>query len=144
MAKIKLEIISPNKVVYSADIDMLIVRSIAGDLGIMPKHAPLLAGLVPHAMRAMIDGTENLIAVSGGFIQVQPDKIIVLASAAELPIEIDINRAKKAYETCTKNVWKALKKIQKLRVMLIHFALELHSNVLKQDLKQLKQILVNI
>lgn len=98
MAKIKLEIISPNKLVYSADIDMLVVRSIAGDLGIMPKHAPLLAGLVPHAMRAMIDGSENLIAVSGGFIQVQPDKIIVLASAAELPIEIDINRAKQAYE----------------------------------------------
>lgn len=104
MAKIKLEIISPNKVVYSADIDMLIVRSIAGDLGIMPKHAPLLAGLVPHAMRAMIDGTENLIAVSGGFIQVQPDKIIVLASAAELPIEIDINRAKKAYERAQKRL----------------------------------------
>lgn len=104
MAKIKLEIISPNKVVYSADIDMLIVRSIVGDLGIMPKHAPLLAGLVPHAMRAMIDGTENLIAVSGGFIQVQPDKIIVLASAAELPIEIDINRAKKAYERAQKRL----------------------------------------
>lgn len=104
MAKIKLEIISPNKVVYSADIDMLIVRSIAGDLGIMPKHASLLAGLVPHAMRAMIDGTENLIAVSGGFIQVQPDKIIVLASAAELPIEIDINRAKKAYERAQKRL----------------------------------------
>ena len=104
MAKIKLEIISPNKVVYSADIDMLIVRSIAGDLGIMTKHAPLLAGLVPHAMRAMIDGTENLIAVSGGFIQVQPDKIIVLASAAELPIEIDINRAKKAYERAQKRL----------------------------------------
>ena len=101
MAKIKLEIISPNKVVYSADIDMLIVRSIAGDLGIMPKHAPLLAGLVPHAM---IDGTENLIAVSGGFIQVQSDKIIVLASAAELPIEIDINRAKKAYERAYKRL----------------------------------------
>lgn len=104
MAKIKLEIISPNKVVYSADIDMLIVRSIAGDLGIMPKHAPLLAGLVPHAMRAMIDGTENLIAVSGGFIQVQPGKIIVLASAAELPIEIDINRARKAYERAQKRL----------------------------------------
>ena len=68
MAKIKLEIISPNKVVYSADIDMLIVRSIAGDLGI------------------------------------QPDKIIVLASAAELPIEIDINRAKKAYERAQKRL----------------------------------------
>lgn len=104
MAKIKLEIISPNKLVYTADIDMLIVRSIGGDLGILPKHAPLLAGLVPHAMRAMIDGTENLIAVSGGFMEVQPDKIVVLASAAELPIEIDINRAKRAYERARKRL----------------------------------------
>ena len=78
MAKIKLEIISPNKVVYSADIDMLIVRSIAGDLGIMPKHAPLLAGLVPHAMRAMIDGTENLIAVSGGLFRFNLIKLLYL------------------------------------------------------------------
>lgn len=45
MAKIKLEIISPNKVVYSADIDMLIVRSIAGDLGIMPNMLRFLQGL---------------------------------------------------------------------------------------------------
>ena len=104
MAKIKLEIISPNKVVYSADIDMLIVRSIGGDLGILPKHAPLLAGLLPHAMKALIDGTENLIAASGGFMEVQPDKIIVLASAAELPIEIDINRAKRAYERAKKRL----------------------------------------
>lgn len=104
MARTKLEIISPNKLVYSADIDMLIVRSIAGDLGIMPNHAPLLVGLVPHAMKAVIDGNENLIAVSGGFIQVQDNKIIVLASAAELPIEIDINRAKRAYERAQKRL----------------------------------------
>ena len=105
MAKTKLEIISPNKLVYTADVDMLIVRSIGGgDLGIMPNHAPLLAGLVPHAMKAIIDGAENLIAVSGGFIQVQDNKVIVLASAAELPIEIDINRAKKAYERANKRL----------------------------------------
>lgn len=104
MAKTKLEIISPNKLVYSADIDMLIVRSIGGDLGILPNHAPLLAGLVPHAMKAVIDGTDNLIAVSGGFIQVQDNKIIVLASAAELPIEIDINRAKQAYDRAHKRL----------------------------------------
>ena len=104
MAKTKLEIISPNKLVYTADVDMLIVRSIGGDLGVMPNHAPLLAGLVPHAMKAIIDGAENLIAVSGGFIQVQDNKVIVLASAAELPIEIDINRAKKAYERANKRL----------------------------------------
>lgn len=98
MATTKLEIISPDKVVYSADVDMLIVRSSGGDLGILPKHAPLLAGLVPHAMKAFVGGEEKLIAVSGGFIEVQPDKINVLASAAELPIDIDVNRAKRAYE----------------------------------------------
>ncbi len=104
MAKVKLEIIAPNKVVYTADVDMLIVRSIAGDLGILPKHAPMLAGLIPHAMKAIIDGTENLIAVSGGFIEVNNNKVIVLASAAELPIEIDINRAKQAYERAQKRL----------------------------------------
>lgn len=102
--KIKLEIISPNKVVYTADIDMLIVRSIAGDLGVLPKHAPMLAGLYPHAMKAIVDGKESLIAVSGGFMEVQPDKIIVLASAAELPIEIDVNRAVQAYERAQKRL----------------------------------------
>ena len=98
MATIKLEIVSPDKVVYTADINMLIVRSTAGELGILPQHAPLVTGLVPHAMRVRIDGTESLIAVAGGFMEVQPEKITVLASAAELPVEIDVLRAQKAYD----------------------------------------------
>lgn len=98
MATIKLEIVSPEKVVYTADINMLIVRSTAGELGILPHHAPLVTGLVPHAMRIKIDGTESLIAVAGGFMEVQPEKITVLASAAELPVEIDVLRAQKAYD----------------------------------------------
>ena len=97
MATIKLEIVSPDKVVYAAAIDMLIVRSTAGELGILPHHAPLVTGLVPHAMRVKQDGGEKLIAVSGGFMEVQPEKISVLASAAELPDEIDADRAQKAY-----------------------------------------------
>ena len=51
MATIKLEIVSPDKVVYENDITMLIVRSTGGELGILPHHAPLVAGLVAHAMR---------------------------------------------------------------------------------------------
>lgn len=94
---IKLEIVSPEKSVYATEVNMLIVRSTDGELGILPNHAPLIAGLVPHAMRALTDDGEQLIAVSGGFIEVQPKKITVLASAAELPINIDVNRAQKAY-----------------------------------------------
>lgn len=100
MATIKLEIVSPDKVVYSEDVSMVIVRSTGGELGILPYHAPLVTGLVPHAMRVRVSGSdrdEQLIAVAGGFMEVTPEKITVLATAAEQPIDIDINRAQKAY-----------------------------------------------
>lgn len=85
MATIKLEIVSPDKVVYENDITMLIVRSTGGELGILPHHAPLVAGLVAHAMRIRLgaDRDEQLIAVAGGFMEVTPEKITVLATAAE-------------------------------------------------------------
>ncbi len=83
MSTIQLQIVSPDKVVYEADIAMLIVRSTGGELGILPHHAPLVTGLVPHAMRVkMPEGDEQLIAVAGGFMEVTPEKISVLASAA--------------------------------------------------------------
>ena len=108
MASIKLEIVSPDRVVYSDDIAMLIVRSTGGELGILPHHAPLVTGLLPHAMHVKFPDREELIAVSGGFMEVQPEKITVLASAAEEPIDIDINRAQRAYE-------RAQERLQKLR-----------------------------
>ena len=108
MASIKLEIVSPDRAVYSDDIAMLIVRSTGGELGILPHHAPLVTGLLPHAMHVKFPDREELIAVSGGFMEVQPEKITVLASAAEEPIDIDINRAQRAYE-------RAQERLQKLR-----------------------------
>ena len=109
MATIKLEIVSPDRVVYAADIDMLIARSTGGEIGILPKHIPLVTGLQPHAMKIHVDGgTEQLFAVAGGFMEVTPDKITVLATAAEEPIDIDINRAQRAYE-------RAQERLQRLR-----------------------------
>ena len=104
MATIKLEIVSPDKIVYSADIDMLIVRSTDGELGILPHHAPLVTGLVPHAMRVKMEGTEKLVAVGGGFMEVQPEKISVLASVAELPEDIDADRARKSMERAKQRI----------------------------------------
>ena len=96
----RLEIVSPDKVVYSEDVCMVIVRSTGGELGILPKHAPLVAGLVPHAIRVSFEGKrdEQLIACAGGFIEVTPDKVTIMAVAAEDPIDIDINRAQRAME----------------------------------------------
>ena len=98
MATIKLEIVSPDRMVYAADIDMLIARSTGGEIGILPKHSPLVTGLQPHAMKIHVDGGEKLFAGAGGFMEVEPEKITVLATAAEEPIDIDINRAQRAYE----------------------------------------------
>lgn len=98
MAKMQLEIVSPDKMVYQAEVSMVIVRSTDGELGILPHHLPLITGLVPHVMRVKIDDREELIAVAGGFMEVQPEKVTILASAAETPIEIDVLRAQQAYQ----------------------------------------------
>ena len=87
---------------------MLIARSTGGEIGILPKHIPLVTGLEPHAMKIHVDAKEQLIAVAGGFMEVTPDKITVLATAAEEPIDIDINRAQRAYE-------RAQERLQRLR-----------------------------
>lgn len=97
MATIRLDIVSPDKgELFSKDIDMLIVRSIAGELGILPRHANLLTELIPHAMRIKMEGGEQLVALGGGFMEVTPEKITVLADSAELPENIDVERAQRA------------------------------------------------
>ena len=99
MATILLEVATPDKGdVYNKEINMLIVRSICGELGILPKHANLLTELIPHAMRIKESGAESQLFVSGGFMEVTPDKITILADAAEDPDSIDVERAQAAYK----------------------------------------------
>ena len=106
MATIKLSVVSPDRLVYENDIAMLIVRSTGGELGILPRHAPLVTGLIPHAMRVKLPGQaqELLLAVGGGFMEVTPEKIAVLVGAAELPEEIDVLRAQKSYQRAKERV----------------------------------------
>lgn len=99
MAKtIRLDIVTPEKLVYSEDVTMVIARTTAGDIGILPGHAALVAALVIWPLRIITDSEEMQISVAGGFIEVQPEKITILANSAELPDEIDIARAESAKE----------------------------------------------
>ena len=105
MSTTRLEIATPDKgEVFSQDITMLITRSIAGELGILPKHAPLLTELVPHTLRIKDGGTETQLFISGGFMEVTPDKITILADAAEKPEDIDVERARAAYKRAEERV----------------------------------------
>ncbi len=105
MATILLEVATPDKgEVFSKDINMLITRSICGELGILPKHARLLTELIPHAMRIKVDGGETQLFVGGGFMEVTPDKITILADSAESPDDIDVDRAKAAFKRAEERV----------------------------------------
>ncbi len=97
MATIRLEIVSPDRgEILAKDIDMLIVRSTAGELGILPRHARLLTELLPYPIRIREGANESLVAVGGGFMEVTPELITILADSAELPDMIDVDRAKSA------------------------------------------------
>ncbi len=107
MATILLEIATPDKgEIYKNDINMLITRSICGELGILPKHANLLTALLPNVMRIKENGGEVQIFVSGGFMEVTPEKITILADAAEKPDDIDVERAKSAFQRASERLAK--------------------------------------
>lgn len=98
MSTIQLEIVTPERKVYQDDVNMVIVKGELGEIGILPKHAPFVTTLAISAVRIKKEGAEHKVAVSGGFIEVNPDKVIILAESAELPDEIDIDRAMAAKE----------------------------------------------
>lgn len=97
MAKtFRLEIVTPEKLVFSEDITSLIVPAEEGYLGVLAGHAPLLASLKPGEIKIKRDGAETLFATSGGFMEVLPAKTSILCESAEPPELIDAARAEKA------------------------------------------------
>ena len=93
---IRCEIVSQDRTVFQGDVDMVVLPGIAGEMGILPHHAPVLAILKYGVIRIRQNGKEQLFAVAGGMAEVQPSIVTVLADAAENVEEIDITRAQAA------------------------------------------------
>ncbi len=96
MATTRLEIVTAERVVFSEDVDAVIAPGIEGQLGVLPHHAPLMTTLMPGELLVRKGGEEFSLAITGGFVEVRPDRIIVLADAAERVEEIDVARAEEA------------------------------------------------
>ena len=96
MATFRLELVTAERLVYSNDVDMVIAWGTEGQLGILPLHAPLMTMLQPGELVVKKDDEEFYLAVTGGFMEVRPDKVIILADACERADEIDISRAQEA------------------------------------------------
>ena len=96
MPTIKLDIVTAEGVVFSEDVDLVLAPGVQGLLGILPHHAPLMTMLEPGELQVRKGGEEFSLAVSGGFLEVRPDRVIVLADTAERAEEIDMARAEEA------------------------------------------------
>ena len=91
-----LEIVTPERLAYSDEVDMVLVPGIEGELGILPHHTPLVSLLGMGELRIRKEGQEEVFAIAGGFLQVRPDKVVVMAETASLAAEIDLEKAEEA------------------------------------------------
>lgn len=96
---LNLQVVTAERTLISEDVDSLVAPGSDGELGILPRHAPLLSGLKPGELRFRRGGEENYLAIGGGFIEVLNNKVIVLADSAERSEEIDLERAEAARRT---------------------------------------------
>jgi len=104
VATFQLDIVSAERHVSSDQVDLLVAPGVEGEVAILPSHAPLLTVLKPGEIRVVKDGENNFIAVSGGFMEVMPEKVTILADTAERLDEIDIERAEAALKAAQERI----------------------------------------
>jgi F-type H+-transporting ATPase subunit epsilon len=97
---LQVELVSPERILYSGEADMVICRTIdGGEIAFLAGHVPFLAALeIARVKIKTSDGNEQIAAVHGGFVHVKEDKVILLSDVAELADQIDVERARRAQE----------------------------------------------
>jgi F-type H+-transporting ATPase subunit epsilon len=105
--KILLEVVTPDKLLLSKEVDVVVATSVEGEFGVLAGHAPLLAALAIGEMRYRDGNALEYAAVAGGFCEVTGEKVTILAESAELAREIDIDRAKRARERAEQRLVKS-------------------------------------
>jgi F-type H+-transporting ATPase subunit epsilon len=93
---LKLEIVTPERLAYSDTVDAVVLPGSEGELGVLPHHAPLVSTLGVGELRIRKGSQEELFAIAGGFLQVRPDKVVVMAEMADMASDIDLERALEA------------------------------------------------
>ena len=91
-----LEIVTPERLAYSDTVDAVVLPGSEGELGVLPHHAPLVTMLGVGELRIRKSGAEESFAIVGGFLQVRPDRVVVMAETADMASEIDLEKAQQA------------------------------------------------
>jgi len=102
--KIRIDIVTAERSVYSGEGDVLIAPSVEGEIAVLPRHAPLLTQLQPGEVVIRSDTDETSMSLSGGFLEVLGDRVIILADTVERADEIDVDRAEAAMRKAEERV----------------------------------------
>ena len=94
--RLQVDIVTVERVVFTGEADMVIAPGELGELGILPSHTPLMTSLTAGELVVRDGARDEILAISGGFIEVRPDHVIILADQAERAEDIDIRRAQEA------------------------------------------------
>lgn len=104
MSTVLLEVVTPERIVVTHEVNMVSLRGGSGELGILPRHMPLATTVKPGVVKVKIGEGEDFISVSEGFLQVLPDRITLLVDTAEIGSQVDIERANRAKERAEKRL----------------------------------------
>ncbi|ANU22425.1 F0F1 ATP synthase subunit epsilon [Planococcus donghaensis MPA1U2] len=96
MKTITVNIVTPDGPVYDSEVSMVIAVTSTGEMGILPGHIPTVAPLGIGAVRLKKENSTELVAVNGGFLEIRPEKVTILAQSAERATDIDLSRAQES------------------------------------------------
>ena len=117
-ATMRCDIVSAEKEIFSGRVSMIVARGTLGELGILPGHTPLLTGLKPGPVRLQFeDGEEDVFFASGGFLEVQPNVVTILADTAEHADNIDDAAAAEAVDAARRAMAEAAAEVDYTRAM---------------------------
>jgi F-type H+-transporting ATPase subunit epsilon len=99
---LQVELVSPERILYSGEADMVICRTVdGGEVAFLAGHAPFLGALETGVVRVKTSGGDEVAAVHGGFVEVRDNRVIILSDVAELAKDIDVSRAEQAKSSAT-------------------------------------------
>ncbi len=104
MGTLQLEVVTPDKTVVSAEVEMVVCPGVEGEFGVLPQHVSLLSALKIGDLRYRVNGKDENVFISGGFADVNNNVLSVLAESAELAGDIDTARAQAARERAEKRL----------------------------------------
>ena len=104
MGTLQLEVVTPDKTVFSAEVEMAVCPGVEGEFGVLPQHVSMLSALKIGDLRYRVNGKDENVFISGGFADVNNNVLSVLAESAELATDIDTARAQAAKERAEKRL----------------------------------------